>query len=294
MLHRFGIVIIIATALLLGPRVAGAHMEAPVIPIVFPVTGSYQYSDTFGAPRSGGRSHAGADILADKGTGVRAVTTGNIAFMNESGLGGYSLILDGDDGNRFYYAHLNNDSPGTDDGQGGVEAAYAPELHVGKRVLAGEIIAYVGDSGNAEGTAPHLHFEIWPQGGPAICPQPSLEMAISPEAPVAIMEYAGFEGVWATPTPFSPNFDGVEDTSSFAYTLSRPALVTIEVFNYQGLVRTVIDAQAREAGRYYEGWTGTNDNGNVLVSGNYRYIITAQDSATGLISTATAIVSIAP
>lgn len=291
---KSAIVILVVTFLVLSPLAAQAHLEAPIVPIVFPATGDYQVTDTFGDPRSGGRTHKGADIFAAKGTALRAATTGTIYSMKESGLGGYSLIIEGDDGNFFYYAHLNNDSPGTDDGLGGPEAAYASDLYEGKAVLAGDIVAYVGDSGNAEGTASHVHFEIWPNGGAAICPKPSLDNALFPDDPLSIMAYAGFESVWATPTPFSPNFDGVDDTSSFGYTIGRAAHITIKIYNYLGEVRTVIDSQSRAAGRHYEGWTGTNNNGNILQPGNYRYIITAKDAESGLISSTTGVVSVAP
>ena len=66
----------------------------------------------------------------------------------------------GDDGNDYFYIHLNNDTPGTDDGKGGVQYAYAPGLTNGTRVHRGDVIGYVGDSGNAEDTVSHLHFEI--------------------------------------------------------------------------------------------------------------------------------------
>ncbi len=68
----------------------------------------------------------------------------------------------GDDGNDYFYIHLNNDTPGTDDGQGGVQYAYAPGLTNGSRVHKGDVIAYVGDSGNAEDIGSHLHFETPP------------------------------------------------------------------------------------------------------------------------------------
>jgi putative cell wall-binding protein len=73
---------------------------------------------------------------------------------------GYYLRIRHDDGTSASYVHINNDTPGTDDGLGGVEWAYAPGIEPGERVERGQWIAYVGDSGNAEGTVSHLHFEL--------------------------------------------------------------------------------------------------------------------------------------
>jgi hypothetical protein len=139
-----------------------------VVPIVFPLGGKCNYTDSFGAPRDGGkRGHEGCDIMAAKMTHILAVVDGTVDWLNDgtqtstaNGLPYYNLMLHGDDGNDYYYIHINNDTPGTDDGLGGPACAYAPDITDGCRVVAGQHIAYVGDSGNAEDTAPHLHFEI--------------------------------------------------------------------------------------------------------------------------------------
>lgn len=138
-----------------------------VVPILFPLEHRIQWTDTFGAPRSGGRTHAGHDLMVPKMTPVLAVVDGTLDWMNLTGRPSsfnnfpfYNILLRGDDGNDYFYIHLNNDTPGTDDGLGGVEFAYAPGLTNGSRVSAGDVIGYVGDSGNAEDTLPHLHFEI--------------------------------------------------------------------------------------------------------------------------------------
>jgi len=163
---RFLVLLLIITVLILM-FVPPAFSET-VIPIVFPVDGECSFTDTFGAPRGGGtRTHEGIDIMAPKMTPVLAAVDGRIGWLNDgtatstaNGLPYYNLMLFGDDGNDYFYVHLNNDTPGTDDGQGGPVYAYAPGIANGVRVLAGQHIAYVGDSGNAEDTAPHLHFEI--------------------------------------------------------------------------------------------------------------------------------------
>ena len=138
-----------------------------VVPILFPLEHRVNWTDTFGAPRSGGRTHAGNDLMAPKMTPILAVVDGTVDWLNLTGklssynnLPYYNILLHGDDGNDYFYIHLNNDTPGTDDGQGGPEHAYAPGLTNGSRVKTGQFIGYVGDSGNAEDCEPHLHFEI--------------------------------------------------------------------------------------------------------------------------------------
>jgi len=176
---------------------AAAAESAPVVPILFPMEQRVSWTDTFGAPRSGGRTHAGNDLLVPKMTPLLAVVDGRLDWLNLTGklstynsLPYYNILLRGDDGNDYFYIHLNNDTPGTDDGKGGVQYAYAPGVTNGTRVKAGDVIGYVGDSGNAEDTAPHLHFEIHLGGyvsagtgqtrtPSAIDPYPSLKAAMT-------------------------------------------------------------------------------------------------------------------
>jgi hypothetical protein len=132
---------------------------APTVGILFPLEERITWVDTFGAPRAG-HTHAGNDLLAPKMTPLLAVVDGEVDWLDPDGSSSYSLLLRGDDGNDYFYIHINNDTPGTDDGLGGVKYAYAPGLYEGQHVECGELIAYVGDSGNAESTVPHLHFEI--------------------------------------------------------------------------------------------------------------------------------------
>jgi peptidoglycan LD-endopeptidase LytH len=124
--------------------------------------GRSQFRSTWGAPRSGGRRHRGTDVFAVMGEPVLAITDGTIARHSNGGLGGISVYLQGDDGNLYYYTHLQR-----------IDAAGA----VGRRVQGGEVIAYNGDSGNARGGAPHVHFEVKPGGGASIDPYPWLAAA---------------------------------------------------------------------------------------------------------------------
>jgi peptidoglycan LD-endopeptidase LytH len=120
------------------------------------------FVDSWGFPRSGGRSHKGTDIMGPMGVPVYAFTSGVISRHSNSRLGGISLYLRGDDGSTYFYTHLKG---------------YAPRGAVGNRVEAGEHIAYNGDTGNARGGPPHIHFERHPGGGSAVNPYPYLAAA---------------------------------------------------------------------------------------------------------------------
>jgi peptidoglycan LD-endopeptidase LytH len=124
--------------------------------------GLTHFVDSWGFPRSGGRSHKGTDIMGPMGVPVYAFTSGVISRHSAGALSGRSLYLRGDDGNTYFYAHLQG---------------YAPAGVVGSRVVAGDHIAYNGDTGNARGGAPHIHFEQHPGGGAAVNPYPYLAAA---------------------------------------------------------------------------------------------------------------------
>lgn len=131
--------------------------------ITFPVGGSeYLFRNDFLEPRGGGtRQHQGNDIIAAKMTPLLAAVNGYVNFLAiPEAPWGYEVELQDDEGYTYDYLHVNNDTPGTDDGKGGLANAYATGIAHGVRVTAGQLVGWVGDSGNAETTVPHLHFEM--------------------------------------------------------------------------------------------------------------------------------------
>lgn len=108
-------------------------------------------ADTFGAPRGRDRQHHGVDIFAERGTPVLSSTRGLVASVRESGIGGRQVWVLGPAHERHYYAHLED---------------WAPGIAAGRIVEAGDVLGTVGDSGNAKGTPPHLHYGIYGAAGP--------------------------------------------------------------------------------------------------------------------------------
>ena len=140
-------------------RSASAPAAAPA-----PTAGGYSclvddrldsFTNTWGAARSGGRSHQGVDVFAPYGSPVYAVEDGVITRASSNRLGGLAIYLRGDSGKRYYYAHQSRNS-----------------VSSGQRVRVGQVIGAVGTSGNAQGTPPHVHFEVHPGGGSAVDPTP--------------------------------------------------------------------------------------------------------------------------
>jgi murein DD-endopeptidase MepM/ murein hydrolase activator NlpD len=128
---------------------------------VFPVRAPYSYVDSWLGPRPGGRKHMGTDIFALEGTPILAVVNGTIEQLGVNPLGGNKLWLRSPGDNwTYYYAHLKG---------------YAPGVRNGAKVKKGQVIGYVGSTGNAEGTSPHLHFETHVPAGAAINPYPVLK-----------------------------------------------------------------------------------------------------------------------
>lgn len=126
-----------------------------------PVKGitSTQINDTWGAARGQNRKHEGIDIFAKRGTDVLSTTQGIVAKVGVDSLGGKVVWVVGPDLSRHYYAHLE---------------AYAPHLDVGDWVEKGAVLGYVGNTGNAKNTPPHLHYGIYFTGQGVVNPYPYL------------------------------------------------------------------------------------------------------------------------
>ena len=134
-----------------GKDYSGAYVATG---IVCPIQGALSFIDSWGFPRHQG-AHQGVDLMAAKGTPNVAVVSGSVSFK-EGGTSGLGAYLQGDDGNLYYYFHLSAYEGGP------------------RRVGQGELIGYVGNTGDARYTAPHTHFEIHPGGGSAVNPYPSV------------------------------------------------------------------------------------------------------------------------
>lgn len=151
------------------------------------------WSDTWGAPRSGGRSHIGVDMMGPKGVPLRAANDSVVTWGRFDNAGGTLVRLRDSAGWEYQYIHINNDTPGTDDGDATCLQALAAKLcetlrdgrdiERGVAFEAGEVIGYLGDSGNAEWTGAHLHFEVYRPDGEggvvAVNPTPYVDEALA-------------------------------------------------------------------------------------------------------------------
>jgi hypothetical protein len=146
--------------------------------MIFPVLGKFRYGNDYGAPRGQG-AHQGIDIVAPRKALAIAVEPGRVKFHVTSSRAGCMLYLSGDSGTTYLYIHLNNDAGMTNDNRGGCKpgVSFAPGLKSGMKVAAGEPIGFVGDSGDANGIEPHLHFEMHPNDGASINPFTHLNRA---------------------------------------------------------------------------------------------------------------------
>ncbi len=137
-----------------APAVA-SYPTPPTATHVFPVVGGATFSNDWGGPRPGGRHHQGIDLFATTGTPVVAISDGTLFKVGWNTVGGWRFWLRDRWGNEFYHAHLS---------------AFAPAAKEGAVVKAGTVIGFVGNTGDAKTTPPHLHFEIHPGGGDPIPP----------------------------------------------------------------------------------------------------------------------------
>lgn len=152
--------------------------ETEIHDIFFPTEKSVTFIDSFGDGRYG-HSHEGTDLMGEQMMPLYSAIDGRIKdIINPEASWGYAITLKDDDGYTYHYLHINNDTPGTDDGNGGTENAYAPGLTEGMKVSKGDLLGWMGDSGNAEEVAHHLHFEIRKPDKTAINAYPSLLAAL--------------------------------------------------------------------------------------------------------------------
>ena len=197
-----------------GPVRVAPEVTAPLTAggFVFPVYGTASYGDSFGAPRpdAPGGWHHGEDLFAPLGTPVLAVADGVLHTVGYNRLGGYRLWLRDREGNQFYYAHLS---------------AYSPLAVEGRSVRAGDVIGFVGDTGDADGGAPHLHFEIHP----------------------ASMLGLGYDGVVA-PYPILLAWQRASDVSFAAGRIYVPAAGGLPVLPIPGAVLLEVDDIAATSG----------------------------------------------
>ncbi len=170
-----------------------------------PIAGRSATLSVFGAIREGGeRWHAGLDIAAAKLTPVVAVRSGTVLEVNRNGQGDCCWVkIQHNDGWQSLYVHLNNDVAGTDDGDG---VGIVRRLEVGDPVRRGQVIGYVGDSGNAEPGVAHLHFELRTPWGESVDPLPSVRRA-------ARRGVSAFANMTEPPAGFSGPFADLDEVS---------------------------------------------------------------------------------
>jgi hypothetical protein len=154
--------------------------QAASVPAImaFPVVGNVHYIDDFGAPRPGG-THKGNDLMSIRHQPAVAFEAGTVekwARPNQA-VPSCMLVLHGASGMEYWYIHLNNDLGSTNDNDAGCSKAYAPGLRNGQHVRRGQLVGFVGDSGDANGIQPHLHFEVHNPRGRALDPFPYLNKA---------------------------------------------------------------------------------------------------------------------
>jgi hypothetical protein len=260
-------VLFLAATLGLAAGTAGA-LAATKVPehLIFPVVGQVKYVDDFGAPRPGG-PHQGNDIMAPKKSPAVAAEAGKVKYWTTSASAGCMLYLHGESGTTYYYIHLNNDLTMRNDNRGKCVKGIAYTVNDGTKVAAGQQIAYVGDSGDADGGNSHLHFEVHPGGGKAVSPYPYLQkaykllFAAKPGTPF---------GLTLTGTVVSATIDRlvVNVSSSQAWpsgllltnlnrtiTLTVPETTLVQSFGPTGTLRTIADVTVAQAGQKVVVWT---------------------------------------
>lgn len=199
----------------------------------FPVAGVATWSDDWWFPRfgPGWRLHQGLDIFAPYGTPVRAPVDGTVR-LKTGGLGGITVYVTQPDRTFWYLAHL---------------AGTAPGLVDGAAVRTGQVVGYVGDSGNARGSSPHVHLEIHPRGGGPIPPKPVVDKFVADAlalAPQLVQSYANAaqQGGQQAPPVFVPLPEPELETLT-----PREALLWASAANPAGGTLRLVEADARDA-----------------------------------------------
>ena len=177
----------------------------------FPIAGPARYSHDWLFPRYGPgfRFHLGTDVFAAYGTPVRAPVDG-VARHATNGLGGLTVKVVMPDGTYFYLAHLS-----------GLVEGFADEMPV----HTGDIVGYVGDSGNAKGGAPHLHIGIYPHGGAPIDPKPVLDQFLAEAAARLPEVVAAAERARPAPTPAPATANAPVEPTALSASLLSPELL---------------------------------------------------------------------
>ena len=255
-------------AAMLGLAFATVAFAANKVPdhIIFPVVGQSRYIDDFGAPRPGG-PHQGNDLMAAKKSPAVAAEAGKVKYWTTSRTAGCMLYLYGESGTTYYYIHLNNDLTMRNDNSGKCVKGVAYTVNDGARVAAGQQVAYVGDSGDADGGASHLHFEVHPGGGRAVSPYPYLQKAYK-------LLFAAKPG-----TPFALTLSGTVESASInrivldvstsqawpsgltltklnrAIAITVPDTTVVQSLSPTGVMRTIANVTLAEKGQNVVVWT---------------------------------------
>lgn len=269
------LLVVTSAQVLVAPSATAAD---PVKSIVYPVLGGASFTDTFGACRGANceRSHAGQDLFAPRMTPLLATVDGTIDQMGFGlKLSGNYVSIRGADGWRYLYMHMNNDRPGTDDGLASRLQVAPPGIHIGARVKAGQVVGYVGDSGNAETTPPHVHFEIRTPDNVAINPAESLRAARRTSLD---------EGAWRAANGSFGSFDLIQPRpggariAGWAVDRSTSAPVPIEVRYAENLAQVIVAQKPRaDLEQFGKGRNHAYDQTVSLPGGTYPICLYAGD-----------------
>ena len=204
--------------------------------------GGVYWSDTYGACRGAGcsRSHEGVDLMGPRMTPLLAARDGEITWMRHDTDRGNNLVITDSEGWSYHYVHINNDTPGTDDKANRLEDAFSARIAEawengtwrGLEVSAGEVVAYMGDSGNAEAcNCPHLHFEIVNPDGVNINPTASVDAALT-------FAEANPQGLAVDPDLLGPYEDFNELASDLYVTLAGRSATQAELLDLRATLET--------------------------------------------------------